>query len=535
MDTLPSSLQEIVKFFEHNQELSPAKVEDAIRRAQVKEEDLAPWTDFDHPLEDGYGRKMVHKSDDFEIMVMSWNPGDFSAIHDHGNTQYGAVQIFGEADHAIFSIADDHMVTTSRWLTSTGDTVPVNHDLIHQMGNPGDKPFISLHVYGTTMQTAYVTGEARLYDIQNGIINLSNGGAFFSLPEDQVVKRLHGVKGDFLTTLRYGTEFCYQQLKAGVEQEQVRHLLNTIFDTSNKSAILKLLDDIVDQTSGKIINQRKWQTLQLELRAHARLLEKLRESSDKTDPFDEYAPLYDAIIGYNSFDFQKGYIDHFFQFTGLDPKQISLLSVGCGTGMVESWICDHFDLPHDQLLGIDVAASMVRVAKKRIKASVQDVLTYAPGRGYDVVFTGLNVLQYLSEDVFEQAVSKMAELTNVNGYFIGDFITPDHIEWYPNLMTSENRDVFSFRSPRIVESEPYDKQESEIINLSFLTGEMHVYHAGRHLRILPSIAQVVTLFERYFHSTATVLDAVSLQPIDKGAMTCNSTRYVIIVKKEKDR
>mgnify|MGYP001469087996 FL=1 len=184
--SVPESIQTIIEVFHQSRELTPANVHEAIVDAGVTEEDLLPWEDYGHSKKDGYGRKLVYMEGHFEIMVMSWQPEDFSAIHDHGFTQFGAVQIFGEADHAIFKVEDDQMTTLSRWTTKKGETIPVSHDLIHQMGNPGKKPFLSLHVYGTKKVTEHVTGEARLYDLSAAVINKSNGGAFFDLPKEEV-------------------------------------------------------------------------------------------------------------------------------------------------------------------------------------------------------------------------------------------------------------------------------------------------------------------------------------------------------------
>ncbi|MBK8652429.1 MAG: hypothetical protein IPN20_00430 [Haliscomenobacter sp.] len=64
--------------------------EEAAARCRRPPGRITPWADFDHPDADSYGRKMAYKGPNFEIMVMSWKPGDFSSIHDHGHTQWGS-------------------------------------------------------------------------------------------------------------------------------------------------------------------------------------------------------------------------------------------------------------------------------------------------------------------------------------------------------------------------------------------------------------------------------------------------------------
>ncbi|MEZ4686290.1 MAG: hypothetical protein R3B47_09550 [Bacteroidia bacterium] len=80
---------------------TPIKQKELVLRADVKVEDMMHFADFNHPLEDGYGRNLVVDNGNFEVMVMSWNPGDYSSIHNHGYTQWGVVQAFGHVHHLI--------------------------------------------------------------------------------------------------------------------------------------------------------------------------------------------------------------------------------------------------------------------------------------------------------------------------------------------------------------------------------------------------------------------------------------------------
>ncbi len=152
-------------------------------------EELNPWETYDHPLVDSYGRKLVFANDFFEIMVMSWTPGDVSAIHDHGYTQWGAVQVFGPAEHATFWVQDDSINTLSREVMQPGKVIAVGHQLIHQMSNRSQEKFLSLHVYGVNtvgFDQKSVTANARIWNVTDGIIQYTDGGVFFALPEEQI-------------------------------------------------------------------------------------------------------------------------------------------------------------------------------------------------------------------------------------------------------------------------------------------------------------------------------------------------------------
>jgi hypothetical protein len=200
---LPASVQKLVSLVERETAMTPARAAQFLQEADIQPEDLEFWLDYDHPVEHGYGRKLAYDGDFFEIMVMSWQTGDCSAIHDHGGTRWGAVQCFGRAEHAVFSLQHNHLATRTRSRLEPGDINAVDHDLIHQMGNPDQPPFCSLHLYGSEAGKGRITANARIFDLFEGKIQLTDGGVFFCLPEHQINVRLPGPEADADTTVRH--------------------------------------------------------------------------------------------------------------------------------------------------------------------------------------------------------------------------------------------------------------------------------------------------------------------------------------------
>ena len=89
------------------------------------------------------------------------------------------------------------------------------NDLIHQMGNIGQAPYLTLHLYGCEECTGGITHDARIFDLDEQAIQFTNGGVFFALPEAAVTRRQSGLRGDFPTTLRHNVEVLYRQAQAG--------------------------------------------------------------------------------------------------------------------------------------------------------------------------------------------------------------------------------------------------------------------------------------------------------------------------------
>lgn len=188
--TLPASIEtlktSIVSVLDKGERINTTLVKKLVEQAQVTEEDLTPYADFDHPTEDGYGRKMVYDGGKFEIMAMSWNPGHYSSIHNHGYTQWGVVQVFGNTHHFIYKNNNGELTFAKKEILTKGEITKVVNATIHQMGNPSNSKYMTLHVYGCDEKEGDVTADAKNYELEFDRINHTTGGAFFNLPEDQI-------------------------------------------------------------------------------------------------------------------------------------------------------------------------------------------------------------------------------------------------------------------------------------------------------------------------------------------------------------
>ena len=153
---------------------------------------------------------------------MSWRPGDYSAIHDHGKAEFGAVKIFGDAEHATFELNRQKLTTISREMVEAGTTLKVTPSLIHQMGNPGESNFFSLHVYGNVDLEGGVTSEARIFDYSRNELLFVDGGVFYLLPESEIVHREELPEADQATRSRDLIEAAKRAKTMGDDSEYRR-------------------------------------------------------------------------------------------------------------------------------------------------------------------------------------------------------------------------------------------------------------------------------------------------------------------------
>jgi cysteine dioxygenase len=193
---LPPAVADLLDAIERAGDLTPHSAAWLLRDAKLGPDDLTRWQDLHHPVEDSYGRKLIGRGARFELMLMSWAPGDYSAIHDHGRAEWGAVRYFGTADHVVFDLNDGVLGIRERMQTRCNNVWEVDHDLIHLMGNPGRRPFFSLHLYGRAEPDAAITGGARIFDLLEDRIQRTDGGVFYCLPEQQIARREPGPTAD---------------------------------------------------------------------------------------------------------------------------------------------------------------------------------------------------------------------------------------------------------------------------------------------------------------------------------------------------
>lgn len=307
------SLLEEIRSHDH---LTPSLCKQLLLNSRVTAEDLMPWADFDHPKADSYGRKMVYDGGFFELMVMSWVDGDMAAIHDHGYTQWGAVKLFGPAEHAIFRQQDGHLSTLERKVFATGDVVAVGHDLIHQMGNVGQAPYLTLHLYGSYERDGDITADANLYDLYENQVQITCGGVFFDLPEEAVKKRLPGLTADFPTTLRDRVEalkrmtYAAGSLEAGAfRSSKEEKLAQWLFGAETWQ---KAEEEMAERTAQRgLETQRYLAVLRQELIAAANLQSALLEAGLGSGPLTDSAQLLAELLEQDddSSTFARLYLD----------------------------------------------------------------------------------------------------------------------------------------------------------------------------------------------------------------------------------
>lgn len=149
------NLEQLVHIIEHeittNSNPQSLKLRKRIQKSMEKYdgnmEELRPFIFFDRMK--NYTRNLVatdHKT--YALMLLCWNRGKFSPIHDHPCDGCWLKIIQGKIHEVRYQIKDEELVETQNVIASSG--VHFMHDSmgLHKVGNPSKKvDAITLHLY----------------------------------------------------------------------------------------------------------------------------------------------------------------------------------------------------------------------------------------------------------------------------------------------------------------------------------------------------------------------------------------------------
>ncbi|WP_433828146.1 cysteine dioxygenase [Actinoplanes sp. CA-015351] len=122
----------------------------AIAQRYAAEADRWPVTPRFDPLERWYHRLAV--TDDYEVWLLTWLPGQGTEIHDHGGSA-GAFHVFSGTlnEETVAARNGAPRVITRELGDGAGRRFGEHH--VHRMTNRSTQPAISVHVYGPALTT----------------------------------------------------------------------------------------------------------------------------------------------------------------------------------------------------------------------------------------------------------------------------------------------------------------------------------------------------------------------------------------------
>jgi cysteine dioxygenase len=130
-----------------------------ISNLKVGRAELEPHIQFTN---ERYARNLVYKCDDFECLVLCWQPGQRSPIHDHANSICAVYTVDGQLSADNYrKMANGHIRADYSEDFKPGSVLSIQTTEIHQVSNLHDSAgLISLHFYLGPLQNSF------LYSVQ---------------------------------------------------------------------------------------------------------------------------------------------------------------------------------------------------------------------------------------------------------------------------------------------------------------------------------------------------------------------------------
>ena len=127
--------------------MNPARMQNVLDRLVISPGEIQPHARFS---ERRYARNLAHKEREFEIMVMCWNAGQRSSIHDHAGSLGGIRILRGELTECLFVRAANGMIKSLSSVDYAMEQTRVEEtSLIHQISNlqAENARTVSVHIY----------------------------------------------------------------------------------------------------------------------------------------------------------------------------------------------------------------------------------------------------------------------------------------------------------------------------------------------------------------------------------------------------
>jgi cysteine dioxygenase len=141
---LPKSLRYLIQHLQSHKKFSKKQVVECLEK--VSYQDLSSFVVFS---EENYTRNLLYKTSLYEIILLCWQKGQVSSVHDH-NGSFGIVKVFeGIIEEKQFDFSNLNL--SSSFLLSKGETSQISdHIGCHSLGCK--EKAITLHVYSPPIE-----------------------------------------------------------------------------------------------------------------------------------------------------------------------------------------------------------------------------------------------------------------------------------------------------------------------------------------------------------------------------------------------
>ncbi len=154
----PQALQTLDELVTALSEEDSTNYSDILRLAQLPStafESCCSWSS------ESYTRNCVIENEDFELILLCWQPGQLTPIHDHGGEECWVKIIEGEFKETVYKEDDAGILEMVKTTESKANDITYMIDFMgfHSLENLSEKKSLSLHLYAKPIRSCQVLDE----------------------------------------------------------------------------------------------------------------------------------------------------------------------------------------------------------------------------------------------------------------------------------------------------------------------------------------------------------------------------------------
>lgn len=166
--------QELTREFQHD--AKGAGAAGLLARYACDNQDWRDWALFDA---DCYTRNLVHREEQFELLLLCWGAGQKSPIHNHEGQRCWMAVLDGEISETLFHFPDAldaspliRPKAPARLCARSQVAFITDEIALHEIAAAGNAPAVSLHLYSRPFSTC------QIYDRESGRVAVRQLGYY---------------------------------------------------------------------------------------------------------------------------------------------------------------------------------------------------------------------------------------------------------------------------------------------------------------------------------------------------------------------
>ena len=158
-----ASLQDLLSFL-NQQDMKSFRgegVSEYFAKTQFDDEQFLPYIFF---REETYARNLVAKNEFYELILITWLPGQRTPIHDHSGSRCWTSILTGELAFKNYQLTASGGVRPlgSVEKQATGNFSYIDDDIaLHSIANASSKPAVSIHLYAEPITSCKIYDESK--------------------------------------------------------------------------------------------------------------------------------------------------------------------------------------------------------------------------------------------------------------------------------------------------------------------------------------------------------------------------------------